>query len=472
MSKTSNTKEAARAFIKENWLLDGVSFVLSIVAFFLIEATHFLAAHSEVIGIVCLVVFIVSGYLRKKRRLFRLLCIGSFVCLVLCVWYKRTDYNIEKKQTDLELIADATYAGITFFDGRYFQENVKRFDWFIPASLNDEMLYLLVPSNISLDRLGSNAFDPEKIYADSPEGFMRMYTPELTIDGKTVPQGKYVFAGLYKPHLKENHSFKRCIILPSSVAITIQGLSAWGTGDFKKAREYLEKADSLDNAVAASWLAKVYFRGLGVPKDLEKATKMQERAAALGSRRARMLEGETALADPESSALKKALAEDYLKKAATVQSIVSPDIVASSEKACYILCTYYWVTKRYKDAYRFTKSFLESFNDPNVRYYEHLYNCIYCDKMKEAEAIVAEGEKEGAALAFVVHAEMLRKGKGFKRDFIEAERLLRYVTDSLKKDPSVYNYLAELYNDAADTSGSYFWKRLADIKFKTQVNDE
>ncbi len=460
-------------------LTEGISFILSVLVFFLIKVRHYLTAYSDAIIIISIIAIVVSAVLWSKHKAFRFVLFFFLPILALSAYSKNRFAKYERKASENELVADATNCGSAIFNDQGLKMLQESYPWFMKAAQEDQILYILIPSRLSPEAIGKNALDRKKMQVDSPDLEMRMLVPQYKFGG-TQTTGEYIFAGLYKPHMKDNYTFKRCKVLDESVAVTLRGMVSMAVGDYVKAKELFEKADSMKNAVATMQLSAFYASGIVVPRDIDKAIELENKAAASGSRAARVSRGMYILRDTSSTALETAEAEDYLRRAALVNSLVSSSISRYSQEATDQLCEYYWHTKRYEDAYQLTKQCTESSFNPNVLFFCHLYNCIYTNRLDEAKKIILQGEEMENPNAFILHAEMLRTGEGFDKDLPEAERLMKHAL-SLHPDPAngnktasskAYYSLEQVYLEASDSLGAHFWRRLADINFKGGVDDE
>ena len=457
----------------------GVSTLLSIIAFVLLKVYHFLEAYSSIIIYVSAALAFVSLVLAIKRERFWYLFIVFMVLLALSGTLSKKRLAFENKATELEYLADATNSGTSLFSPKLFTTIQESAPWFLKAAADNQMLYILIPSKLDPIAVGRNAFDPDKIRIDSPDLVMRILSPDYKLFGKEAV-GEYIFAGLYKPHLKDGYSFKRCKVLDESVEITMSGIACVIYGDYLKAKHLFEKADSMQNPVAAMQLAGLYSSGMAVSRSVGTAQYFGKRSASLGCRAARVSVGWTILTDTTTSALARAQAEDYLIRASLVHSIISPSVLKNTREATDLLCEYYWSTRRFEDAYKLTRASIKKFDNPDILYYNHLYNCIYTNRLAEAKEIIARGEREGHPEAFAQHAAMLRQEIGYDKNLVEAEHLLKHAAE-LHPDPAnpsktmsskAYCLLEDVYLDAADSAGAHFWHRLAQIDFKGGIDDE
>lgn len=462
-----------------NWFTGSVSTILSTVAFAILKFYHFLEAYSSMIIFVSATLSLICLLLAAKRKKFWPFFVLFFVLLVLSGTLDKRKSVYEDKVSEQAFLAEATDCCADIFSEKMWPTVQETAPWFLQAAKDNQILYILIPSSLDPTAVGQNAFDPEKIRLDSPILQMRLISPEYTVFGKKVARD-FIIAGLYKPHLKDSYSFKRCKVLDESVEMTMCGLASMMSLDFPRAKSMFEKADSLGNATATLQLSRLYARGISVTESFEKAMQLQERAASLGNRSAKVSWCKGILVDSTSSSLERAKAEDGLLWASRVRSLFSNHILKLSRAAIEQLCEYYWTTGRFEDAYGFTRARMQGFEDPAILYPYHLYNCLYTGRLDEAKEIIAKGESEGHPGAFAAHAEMLRRGSGYDIDLLEAERLLKHASE-LHPDPSnpteatsssIYLALEKVYIEAADSAGAHFWRRLAQINFKGGVDDE
>ena len=470
-----STSKVEKTFQGIHWVASGVSLILSVIVFFVLEAFHLISAYSGVFIVISIVGIISSFIFWSKKDVARWIVLSvSFGMLCLTSWYRNRNILENKRASEAELIADATECGVSWVsDPEIMQFAHDSLSWFIPALLHDQIMYVLIPSTISPTAVAYNALDTEK-YSDSK---LRMFVVNSRIIGEFV-KGEYVLAGFYKPHMKDGYAFKRCKVLPEDVALTIRG-KASGI-DVMAAKRLIEKADSMGNAVAAELLADMYFEGRGVNRDRKESLKWSKKAALRGSRSGRVSYGRAVLMDSSYTAYEKSVAEDLLTRAAIINTVLSTSVVKYSHVATDMLCEYYWQTGRYKDAYQLTKQITESYFNPNILYSYHLYNCLYTGRIDEAKSLVDEGERRGISGAYAVHAEMYRNGYGFEKDYVKAERLMRKAiivasqTDlPMKESFTEFSRGMEvLFKDAGDSKNAGFWKRLVEIDFNTGVDDE
>lgn len=465
-----------------NWMASGIASIFSAIGFFVLKAFHIITAYPGIFILVSLAGIIASFvfWTKNNNAIARWVVLSvSIVLLVLTSWFKTRNEIEDDKANENELIADATDAGLSIFTDPSSMKLVQdSLSWFIPAVMEDKMMYVLIPSNISSNSVGRNAFDPQKIKEDSPNLEMRMIAPFYKMNGESM-DGKYMFAGFYKPHMREGYEFKRCKVLPESVAISIKAMALINT-DTRAAKRLFEKADSMNNAAAAGRLSLIYSQGIAVNRDKDQALRIAKRAAKGGSRMARLTYGRLMLLDSTYSAYDKAIAEEMLKRAAVVNTIVSKTIAGYSQNAIDLLCEYYWSTKRYEDAYQLTKRITESYLNPNVLYFNHLYNCLYTNRIKEAKSLLENGEQKGNPSAYLIHAEMFRDGLGCEKDYNKAQDLVGEairaaveIKQPLKGSlPGFYDLMATVMEDASDSTGAMFWRGLADINFNPRVDDE
>lgn len=356
----------------------------------------------------------------------------------------------DRKESDMELISDATNSAASFFDFKNLSEDGR--EWFAPAVKNDDVKYVLVPYGITPENLGNSAFDSKLVLKDSPIGQMRMLFSivPMPMMGDTYSiKSKYYLAALYKPHLKKGNRFGRCIELPLSVNIVMMACEAINRADFDMARELLHKADSLQNGAATYLLSTMYFNGFGDYPDKEVAMQLIEKAVTRGSRAAKVTIADKILKDLTSSTIQKAKAEDYLRRAVVLGTVASLSTVDYAQYALALLQSYYTSTRRFRDAYKLTKECMMAYDNPNVKYNYHLQNCVNLGKFREARIIIEEGESQGLPACYIMHARLLSKGLGYKQDVLEAEKLLRFTADSLRCP--VYEDLSILYNEVGDT---------------------
>lgn len=463
-----------------NWMASGLSTIFSTISFFILKALNVVAAFPGLFILASVLGIVASFIFWSKKEVARWVVFSvSIVMLVLTSWQMNRNENENKKANQAELIADATDAGISLLTEPKIEKMVRdSISWFLPAVMEDQMMYVLIPSNLSPQAIGRNALDPKKIEVDSPGLEMRMIAPNYKVMGESL-DGEYLFAGFYKPHLRDGYEFKRCKVLPESVAITIKAV-ALTRSDTRAAKKLFEKADSMHNAVAADQIAVMYSRGVAVNRDVEEALRITKRAANEGSRRSRLTYGRLMLLDSTYSTYDKAVAEKMLKRVALVSTVVSKTISDYSEQATDLLCEYYWSTGRYEDSYRLTKQSTESYQNPNIIYFNHLYNCIYTDRVEEAKSLIADGEKAGNPSAYAMHGEMIRRGFGYEKDYSKAQELVGEAIRAaveLRQPlhgslPRLFDLMATVLEDASDSTGAHFWKRLAEINFNTRIDDE
>ena len=458
----------------------GLSTIFSAVAFVVLKFLNIVAAYPGIILIICIVgVFSSFIFFTRKDKARWFLLSVSVVMLLLLAWFGRRNRIAEQKASESELLADATDAGVSWFtDPSLFRYVHDSLSWFIPAVQNDEMVYVLVPSKISPQAVGRNAMDFRRHQKDSLDKEMWMIYTYQKVIAQTL-QGEYNLVGIYKPHMKDGYEFKRCKLLPESVAITIKGAALLKT-DVLAAKRLFEKADSMNNPAATQQIALMYSDGIGMTPDREIAKKVAKRAAIGGSRMARLLYGRLVLLDSTYSNYDKTVAEEMLKRATVINTVASPAAHNYAQYANDMLSQYYWSTRRYEDAYKVTKSSIEAYPNPDVLYYNHFYNCIFTNRIDEAKSLIEEGKKEGNPNAYAMHAEMICRGLGYEKDYIQAESLnFKAIETAFKLNrplndffPNMFRSMESLFEDAADSTGAAFWGRLADINYNIRVDDE
>lgn len=462
-----------------NWMASGISSILSVISFFVLKFFHIVAAFPGVIIVLSALGIISAFAFWTRKDIARWIVFSvSIVMLALTSWNMNRNDLENAKANEMELIADATETGVSWIsDPKSFKSVQDSSVWFMPAVLEDQMMYVLIPSNLSVEAVGRNAMDPKKIPADFPYPGWGVMSPFYGALGE-VFEGEYVLAGFYKPQMKDGYKFKRCKVLPESVAITIRGM-AFSKTDMMEAKRLWEIADSLGNPVATEQIADMYASGKCVNRDLDKAKAITKRAAIDGCRKSRLFYGKAALLDSTYSVYDKTVAENLLKRAAVISTIVSRTVSNYSQEATDFLCEYYWHTKRYEDAYQLTKQSMASYPNPNVLYVNHLYNCLYTDRIEEAKSIVEEGEQKGNPNAYIMHAEMIRQGAGYEKDFAQAESLVNKgmftaleINQPVGSMANMFYFMHDLFLDAADSTGAHFWRRLAEIDYHLRVDDD
>lgn len=450
------------------WVWRLLSSTISIVGFFFLNSHSIIEAYSSWIIVLCFLVLIGCHFFRESELSKDIAIFAGFMLLFTLIGLF-VSYKKEEDNTDNELLSDVTMFITEEFPS--IVDNPDRGRWLPEAIKSGRVAYILVPPDTNMEADGY--FDKSFggiIDADST----MLHAFMMTInENETKVASRYNLLILSGPRFNERKKLDKRIgiILPGKgISAVLDGILEMNQGNWDAARCLFEKAESLGNAAGAYHLARWYKSGYGREPDKNSARESKNKmrmAAENGSREARVELGRMYLLDSVSTPLQRVDGEKYLRKAALVKTVATLNNISCSRRALDGLNDYLRAVKRFKEAYELTKDSYAELNDPYFRYVSHLDNCLSRKEYTEALDIIREGELEGFGYCYLVHAGLLTNGKGLKKDYAEAEKLLRYAADSLDYYPA-YRGLADLYRKA-DVDGCEFWERLYEARYSNRV---
>ena len=458
---------------KIDWkgVIGGVTSFFSIV-FLIVSPSWFSAiAGSGYVALILFLGILVCYYYSRKEKDWAKSVLYLLIPLFItsCISAGRTWFT-DKRVHHGEIVADATESIVNDF----LQDNTK--GWIEDAMNSGELVCFLVPSASwkGDEEFMYGASDMTKYKAAAEAEGLTSKTLQVRVTHykyKTVEEestAKYLVGYANGRFLKDGWEKKYDVeILPASTLTLVKGVRALQHRHWEKARKLFYQADSLGNAAGTEWLSHWYSVGYGQNPDSTEYRDNLSKAALNGSRIARFNWSEKILKDSKSSAVDKAKAEEYLKKASLLKTIVTLTTIDYSEKAVKLLNKYYVSTGRNLKAYYFTKKYLRGFDDPYIRYSEHLANCLNLGFNREALRIVRNGEKESNPNCFYIHGRMYAKGVAERKNPDKAEELLRYAADSLHYRKA-YLGLASLYRNLG-RDGDDFWYMMYEADFNDSI---
>lgn len=446
--------------------------VMTTVGFVLLHGKHIITAYGEVLAIIAFVALIICIFIQEKE----VACMISYVlvALLILITIEHTTSFLDKRQeTAHELYSDITESIILDYQDKWREGGSS--DFLLYALNNDDCVIFYVPNSTDLDIIYDKIIDEDKRrffilngeYENGSIDIMKGLGVEY--EGHSL-FSKYNLVLAYTPILKDDWSnCKEISLVPSHVYLTIRTFIDQYNDNYKKGYvDSLALADSLGNAFACYLLYLYYSEGHKTEPDLKLAHIYLNKAANTGSRLARVILGEEHLNNRHASSYEKAIGIDLLKRAASLSSVATKSTVENAKEALSYLNKYYTETGQFKEAYKLTKNYINTFYDYDYAY--HVDNCIKREYYKEALSYISKGESERNAHCYYVHAEMLAKGLGVPRDIHKAEILYRFASDSLNYWPA-YKGLYELFrdNECPQTRDTSFWKQLYTIKFSNRI---
>ena len=430
-------------------------------------AFHFIQAYSMVIAVVCLLLFLACIFFAKKYKVANYVAIFAGCLLFLSLGTSGISYLLRLKHSESELLSDATEGLVYTMESPPEDES---FNWIWEAVLDDKATCLLVPSGYSFDEYVHEIFDLEKIRKDYPDLTTARYRV-LWYDvarGSIDLQSKYSLTFAYTPHMKDDYHIPGAKVLSKGINSVLKGILHMQNAQWESARKCFQAADSSGNYTGTYYLSDWYKSGFGDYPRKEKADSLLEKAANGGCRTARVQLGKAILSNKNVSHFLIGKAEDYLLRVTTISTVACPTTVDCALSGLTSLNDYYKTTGRRRKAYRMTRKSYLSYGDMNVKYNEHLDNCLSSGRYKEALLIIKEGEAKGIENCYIAHALLLMHGWGLKKDRGEAERILRYAADSLDYYPA-YHTLAWLYQ-LEKRAGASFYEELYNAEFSQNVH--
>ncbi len=452
---------------KLSYVSETISTALGILVFVLLQLLHFISLFAGYVIVVCLIVIIVCIRYWEKEKITHWIAPCAFVLLLLSAWETNKSIIHSQKETENELIADATESAMNGYD--LYDPQAK--EWLKRAVLDDNLLYILVPARQKYESILFSLYDDKHLDRDTlgrPLYRMMISRAELQ---SIVLESKYYLLALYRPYLKKGYEIDNYRVLPESVSLTMRGYVSQSIKSFDEAKAFYYRADSLSNAAATACLANWYSSGFGEDPDKDLAIDFLYRAAEEGSRYARLYLGTKVLSETKSDVFQRAKAEDFLKKASILESVISYNTAIEAEDAASCLSTYYRKTNRFRDAYKLSKKCYAVFTNPNLKYGVHLDNCLSMGYYDEAMGLIQEGEKIRFPNCYLAHAELFLRGEGVEQNVLKAEELLRFAADSLG-EYIAYDRLASIYHALGDERSAQLWKRMYLAKFNATIDNE
>lgn len=465
-------------------VLESVTGVFSVVGFFVLRALYFVQTHVSGVLWVSLALLVIGAAMlgmskvknegedESKRKsiiigIGKCLFAAALPFLTLSLVFGYLNEKDSDRYTASAALANET---ISLVNSYSLKSKSHMYDWMPDAIISDQVIYLLVPSTVSPEVFTNSVADKDKKakwWREHKNAIWALFAISEVGDG-ILYQGKYNVAVVYKPIIKKNNSLKRCIVLDESVAHVMKGSVYSSRGRWEECYRHFEIADSLGNAAATFYLARLYTNGYGIDPKPKKGDSLLLEAARKGARPACVEMGERILNNPASSKSERYEAERYLKNAITLHETVGFADMSIHVRAVQILDDYYRRTERYKDAYRLTKNAMREIAELNVKYKLHLDNCLLNGKYAEAAKLVEEGENVGYPYAYIIHAKMLTDGIGMEQNFEEAERLYLSVSDSVSV---AYRGMADLYRKMGRPEEEVaFWRSLYKSNYSRRVD--
>lgn len=240
------------------------------------------------------------------------------------------------------------------------------------------------------------------------------------------------------------------------------------TFNWEKSRSLFEESSRLENPAGTYYLAKWYGTGCGTEADPDEYRRKLEEAARNGSRLARYEWANGVLAYGSASPVEKAKAVDFLKSAYSLKTVATLTTVLTSQRSVQLLSRYYQKTGQGIRAFLATRSYLKAFDNPHIRYHDHLVNTLTLGLSRRALKAVREGETLGIPNCYYIHGMMYAQGIGEKENRREAEKYLRYAGDELHYREA-YLGLAMLSDKRKAKRASDFWRMMYDVNFSDTI---
>ena len=381
------------------------------------------------------------------------------VLLAFTIGYRIYLNRTQAQETALGQLSNETMAAATIYQQVVIDPS--SWPWFEDAVLQDEVLYLLVPSSVPPKTFQLNAIDKDVYEKAYPNSISALFSIEEI--NKRLFLSDYYLAVLPSRFIKKGNTFRRCIVLPESVSLVVKALViSEAKKNFNESYRLLEKADSLGNGAASYYLSDWYSSGVGSEKRPKDAEKQLQKAIDRGTTDALYEAANKILSDTTSSIFDRVKAEDYLLKAVRRSRTESVYTNSVRRHSLLLLNDYYHSTNRLRRAYKLTKEHSTTV-DGDIKYNWHLSNCLELGKYDEALKIIEDGKKDGHPQAYIIFGKMLSEGLGVKKDFAEAEKNLRFAADSLNASYA-YRLLSDLFKNAgAPSSEVAFWDNLYKI---------
>lgn len=456
-------------------VLGVLSGLLSVISFFVLRLFFFIQAYPAQIAVICLLVLLALFIWKSTRdknkegedKTNAGYIIGVVFALVLLVFATISTYaNFQdnRKYDEDELVSDVTEGFLSVLKIKDFD---KVFPWADEAILEDKGTIFIYPSSFP-GSFETVILDKRKYDADPQHRHPITYN--MSRDDNIL-RSEYKFAFVYTPNMNQAYQVPGARVLTAGINDVLKGFVYMKRKHWEKARECFSRADSIGNRMGTYLLSDWYAKGYGF--DPDKATEALaeaylRKAADGGCRAARAELGKRIVNDRSHSRPALMRAEDYLRKASVVETVVAPDVINEATRSLQTLSSFYIAEHQNGEAYDCTRRSYQSFNDESLMYEEHLNNCIRDQRYGEALDIIAKGEPRRVGNCYVSHAVMLMYGHGLGRDLAEAERLLRYAADSLDHYPA-YKTLAELYR-LEKRVGAEFFDKLYDVEFSNRVD--
>lgn len=446
--------------IKPSVIIGGVSTLFSALSFIVMYINHFMTAYSLIIILICFITIILCLLIHRQWMNSLLIFASTLLLLSLL---SNCFAKIESHKTEEEeLISDVTYCIVEQFKN-------KNKDWVYDAINHDSLNFILIPSSKDVKQF---LYDINENLASI--GYLGVQYNVCLLFAEMQSKiicGKYLIlmTDLSEIELLNNqHSY--WTVLPHSCLEAVLGQIDMNNHNYQSAKEHYFMADKLGNATGTYFLAKWYATGYNMCPDNNKEDELLKKAASNGSRAARMDWGKKTLISLRATEWERGEAEDYLLRSSRIKTVIYKYIVDVARESVKVLDEYYRAEYRFRDAYNLTKKNYRYFQDDEIKYNNHIDNCLSMGRYDEALDIVTEGEKVNHPYCFFTHAIMLMNGMGMHRDYSKAEHLLRFAADSLNYRLS-YKGLADLYR-ITNRSGVDFWEGLYEANFDNRIEEQ
>lgn len=440
--------------------MSGISMVFSVLSFLVLKGVHVITAYYYYIIGISFVGLTVCFFYRKKINiispvLFFVILIG---CSVAARKYSSSLY--ERKQKNV-LISDAT---IIIAE----QMMLRNYEWLSDAINNDNILYLLTPFQIDLDKYILSIYDQSKVPIEE-DSLRYHYISGYSMLDDEVIKGTYNVVAVLRSCLKDNFTSSNDVkILPDHVHDVVKARVCHVKYDWEGEKKALLFADSLGNPAASYYLALYYHSGYGFyPNESQDiARRYWKKAAESGVRMAKLYIASEILRDSLSSQFDRGLAIDYLTEASSPITIPMGTVWNTVYDSNYFLNYYYHSIGMNKKAYSCTQQAIKYNSDQRLLAL-HLENCLICGRYDEALSLILKGEQRNDVMSFLIHAKMLAYGLGVEKNLKLAKDIVKYVINVLDQ-PIAYHYLSAIYKaegkdsvmvEYVDTLGSINYRR-------------
>lgn len=458
--------------MKPQALLELISSIISAAFFLFSTLIGWFLPNSSYFMLISGLILILSIIVLQKSKSERIITVAKFALsfsLVLCILSGVGLFYYQKK----ELANDEQKRLCELTDEAIEMYKDWKINWFsIDDVTKDNILYYYtVPDEIiSSEDLVDLLFDKSKFTLGEEFPFKR----RLWSNTGT----KYSLLVLKADKLKNEINSNDIIRLPRSVNLTVCGYSCLDSLRWDDALKFFQAGYKAKNGVSAYYLYILYKNGCGMERTREtqeKAYYYLNESASLGYRKAQLEYGLYLIRSDSIDEMM--MGEKYLKNAALLSDFRTGYGMTVMERAIEALQEYYVRTNQYEEAYQFTKLLLKHNQLERQRIERHLDNCIYTNRIKEANDIIRKGKKLGikdsqhSSYCYVAEAIMTSKGIGENEvDLAKAERLLRFASDSLDSRYA-RRVLSELYEQNNQIELSKFWARLYEVDYHKTIKE-